>query len=216
MMGMHRTPRPLLALALAAAAALGGGCGKELTAGGQRDGEVVTYVTSEEGGPGQSLAPADGGPSLYHASHPAGSPGGGAALLVQGDVVVDAQVSLLDGSHEVPLHATPASAAVRIEAADSALLVTGQVEAAAYTHVRVRFSRVEAQVRGGLPLLGLVKVDMQAGPVVVDIPVPVQVRAGARTRIVIDLNAHQWLPRATPALLVARGDFQNAVTVRVH
>ncbi len=183
------------------------GCGKELTAGGAREGEVITTVTSD---PAESDSRTPTGDPSFSMS---GTSGG----VAEGDLTVAAFVSLVANGREMPLNEVPASASFRIEVADSALLAGGMVEARAYTHVRLRFTRVEAQLSGNLPLAGLVRVDLGTGPQVIDIPLLVEVHPAGLTRLVVDLNAHRWLGLADPVTrLVPTAAFLAAVEVREH
>jgi hypothetical protein len=187
---------PLLVLGL-------GGCGAELTAGGQT--EVQAVVTSEDGVQSSS------------ASHaPLFSTSGSSAA---GRMEVDARVTLVaENGVETRLTQNPVSGSFQIEQRDSALIGRGSVPATRYTRARITFTRVQAEVSGGLPVLGTIRVDLgTVGQVTVDTPLLLEPVPGRLETVVVDMNAHVWLASANPVTrLVAASTFASAVEIRVQ
>jgi hypothetical protein len=187
---------PLLAMGL-------GACGAELTAGGQT--EVRAVVTSDDGGQG---------PSASHA--PLFSTSGSA---VTGRMDVDARVTLVaENGMEIRLTQNPVGGSFRIEERDSALIGRGTVPVTRYTRARITFTRVQAEVAGGLPLLGLIRVDLGAtGQLTIDTPLLLEPAPRGLETVVVDVNAHLWLPSASSITrLVPASTFVSAVEVRVR
>ncbi len=98
--------------------------------------------------------------------------------------------------------------------------VTTQVEARSYNRVRIEFEEVQANVTGGLfvgsgLLSGVIRVDIQSGNrATVERDIEINTEAGSTTRLVLDLNASQWLSRANAqAKTVSRAEFESAVRV---
>jgi hypothetical protein len=205
-------------------------CGPELLGGAQK-GEVRTVATHEEGSSSGSAQHAATAPDAPAAAREAGeSPAGGtfwstaSASGVEGDLSLDAAAWLITAEGEqVPITDGTVTAAFRMEGPDEVLLGRADVEARSYTAVRVVFTRVEADVEGGViingePFVGLVSVQMgSANRVVVERPIELTVRRRSTQTIVVDLDAHQWLPatvlpdRTVPALI-----FSSVVDVRVR
>ncbi|MEX2570899.1 MAG: hypothetical protein WD737_06305 [Gemmatimonadota bacterium] len=193
------------------------GCGQELTAGGQRDGEVSTVVTDD---PNESQAgPAAtrnliSGPGAQLTADPGSA---------EGTVEVEATTVLVDESgREVPLSSLAPSVSVTIAAADSATLERSEVRVGRYTLARITFTRVKADlttglaVAAGVEITGTVRVDL-GQPLVVDAPIELTVQEDGRHQLVIDLNASAWLAAADPVLrTVSSTTFRSAVEVRVE
>lgn len=214
-----------LILALSTAA-----CGPELLGGAQK-GEVRTVATNEEGsssGSSQHAAEAPDGPVAARGA--GGSPSDAtfwstaSASGVEGELSFDAAAWLVTAEgEEVPITDGQVTATFRMESSDEVLLGRVDVDARSYTAVRVAFSRVEADVEGGVvingePFVGPVSVQMgSASQVVVERAIDLTVRPRSTQTIVVDLDAHQWLPatvlpgRTVPALI-----FSAAVDVRVR
>lgn len=203
------------------------GCGPELLGGAER-GEVRTVATSDEGGSTQQTAPDGTSPSL--ASAPAGSAADADRLdatsaenrEIQGAVLVDAAAWLItqDGD-AVALTDGQVPGTFRIEGTGEALLGRADVEARAYTAVRVVFTRITAVVEdglvlGGVPIVGPVHVDLGAsGSTTVERPVDLRIEAHTTQTLVIDLDAHEWLPLAVlPGPIVPAHLFAAAVDIR--
>lgn len=213
-----------LILALSTAA-----CGPELLGGAQ--GEVRTVATNEEGsssGSTQQAAAAPDGPVATRQA--GGSPSDAtfwstaSASGVEGELSFDAAAWLITAEgEEVPITDGQVTATFRMEGSDEVLLGRVDVDARSYTAVRVAFTRVEADVEGGVvingePFVGPVSVQMgSASQVVVERSIELTVRPRSTQTIVIDLDAHQWLPatvlpgRTVPALI-----FSSVVDVRVR
>jgi hypothetical protein len=180
-------------------------CGVEITAGGAREGEVDAVVTSQDEGPSASGAHTP----LYSSSGSSGT----------GRIEVDAAVVLIsEGGAEVRLSTGLVSGSFRIEGDDEALIGSGRVAARRYTRARLTFTRVEAHLSSGFPVLGTVAVDIQPGaPVVVERAIDLEVRRNARQVLVVDLNAASWLGTASPLTrLVSPAAFRSAVEVSVR
>jgi hypothetical protein len=92
-----------------------------------------------------------------------------------------------------------------------------------YSGCRVVFTRVEANVTGGLivggvPILGLVRVDLGTqGTLTVERGLVLDVEARREQDIVLDLAANTWLPRLSlTTRTVAAAALRDAVGVRVR
>lgn len=177
------------------ACAVLGGCGAELLAGGQREGEVSALATDGSGGP--SAARAGGGG--YSASLART-----AAAIPEGSLELTAAVTLIgEDGEEAPVTDGAVAARLRLAAADTVPLGTEEVPEGEYTRARVVFSRVQAEVTGGLsiggvPILGAVAVEIGSAPLVVEAPVQVLVREDDPALLVVDLNVAAWIAAADP------------------
>ncbi|HEX8242201.1 MAG TPA: hypothetical protein VF541_01850 [Longimicrobium sp.] len=191
-----------------------GGCGKEVVVGGQK--HVDTRATGDgtpEGSASSNRAPA-------FARSPSGAIAGAVAGRAQGTLTFDAKVALVaSGGTAVPL-GPPATTTVRIDGSDTVAVVSGNVPAARYTAVRVTFTRVQANVTGGLLLggvgaTGLFTVSILPGDsIVVERAVDLGAEE-ASARVLVDLDASAWLGTADPLTrLVAAATFRDAVKVR--
>lgn len=185
------------------------GCGKELLAGGQREGEVSAVATDDGGG---SASYGDGdGPSLSRAAE---------AALLSGTVefVGTVAVAAEDG-RMVPVTDGPATVTLRLTEPDTALLGRKRVPVGTYSLARVVFTRVSAEVKEGLvvdgtQLTGLIRVAIGSEPLVVEAPITMLVREDGRSTVVIDLNAAPWLTAADPITrTVSAAAFRAAVEV---
>jgi hypothetical protein len=99
-------------------------------------------------------------------------------------------------------------------------VATGRVRADSYSRVRVVFERVDAHLSGQLQvttgvLSGTVTVQAASGSeVVVEREVAVAARAGASSRILINLNAGAWLDQASAqSRTVSEAAFRSAVVI---
>jgi hypothetical protein len=204
-------------LALLAATPLLSGCGTDALAGGF-DGEVRTVATSSpEGGGANDEAGA--APARYSRAPSAAA---------EGTVSFDAAVALVSSDgEEVRITKGTVPAVVAIDGSDSSLLGEARVPAGSYARARVTFTRVSADITGGLvvgglPLLGEVRVQIGAGErLVVERPITLTVAPESQETVIVDLNARAWLdsvinvglPGQTP--LVPAAEFTSAVAVRV-
>lgn len=185
------------------------GCGKEILAGGQREGEVSAVAT--DGGGAPSAQEEGHGPSLSRA--PAAAPLRGTIEFV-GSVAVAAE----DG-RVVPITDGFATVRLRLAQPDTALLGRKRVPVGTYSRARVAFTSVsvdvtEGLVVGGLPLSGLVRVDIGVEPLVVEAPITMLVREDGRSTLVVDLNAALWLAAVNPlSKTVSAAAFRAAVEV---
>ncbi len=205
----------LLWLFLAAVAATA--CGGEVVGGGF-DGEVRTFATGDGNPPASSsLAPAAAEPTAAVAEQQIG-------IVPTGTISFDAAVTLVSqAGQEVPLTQGTTTAVVRIEGTDTALVAQQGVRAGSYTLVRVVFTRVTAEVTGGLviggvPLLGPVTVAIgTGGSVVVERPIQLTIEPLTSHSLLINLRASAWLPATNLlARTVPAAAFANAVEVRVR
>lgn len=194
------------------------GCGPELLGGAER-GEVRTVATSDESGSTQQAAP--DGTSASLGSGPAES-SASESRAIRGEVLVDAAAWLITEDGEaVALTNGQVLGDFRIEGTGEALLGRADVDARTYTAVRVVFTRVTAVVEdglvlGGVPIVGPVHVDLGAsGSTTVERPVDLQIEARTTQTLVIDLDAHEWLPLAVlPGPIVPEHVFAAAVDIR--
>jgi hypothetical protein len=137
---------------------------------------------------------------------------------VQGTVEFDARVELLaDVGQDVVVDSSPG--VVSIQPGERTILFRRRVPESRFVRARVVFSRVEAQVDGGLqvrgtPFLGAARVRIPAGNIVVERTVELELPANARGTILIDLAAPQWLQAVTAQHEVPTEDF--AAAVRIH
>lgn len=193
------------------------GCGKEVVVGGQK------HVDTGATGDGTPEGSASGTRAPSFAKALSGGIAAAVAGRAQGTITFDARVSLLaSGVGAVPLGSSPATATVRIDGSDTVRVATGAVPTARYTAVRVTFTRVQANVTGGLVLggvgaTGLFTVSILPGDSIVveravDLGAP-----DADTRLLVDLDASAWLGTANPLTrLVAAATFRDAVKVRTY
>lgn len=185
------------------------GCGRELVGGGARD---VDARATGDGTPGRSGSAA---PSYSVAR------GGGTAFQadgVTGTITFDARVSLVRAGQATPLGA--GTATVSASGRDTVLVASGRVDEVAFPVARVVFTRVTANVTGGLViggigLTGQVDVALALGDsVVVERAVDLGDPEDAAT-LLIDLDASAWLSAANPLTrTVSAAAFQSAVDLR--
>lgn len=211
---MMRSRFALAALLLATSTA---GCGKELVVGGQK------HVESTGTGDGTPEGAASKAPAYARA--PADRAGLAAAVAgrAQGTLSFDARVEVgTSGGAFVPLSPAPATVTVKIDGSDSVHIAAGDVPVGSYTAARVTFTRVQANVTGGLVIggtsvTGLVNVALLPGEsVVVERAVSLG-SPGASVWLLVDLDASAWLAAANPATrLVASATFRDAVKLRTY
>lgn len=201
--------RVRIAATLLAGAVLSG-CGAELLAGGQREGEVSAVATDGSGAPSSARTDGSGlSPSLARQ---------GTALAGSLDLAVAVTLIAEDGEEE-PITNGEVTARLRLAAADTVPLGRQEVPEGSYTRVRLAFSRVEAEVTeglliGGIPLLGRVAVEIGDGPLVMEVPVRVVVREEVPSTLVVDLRAAAWLGATDPLTRrIAAAEFRSAVEV---
>lgn len=186
---------PLLVLALLAA-----GCGRDAVAGGYKEVETVAVGDGDAGG-SASRAPA--GARRLSLSVP------------QGTLTFVAAVSLVaeDGG---PVPVTDGARTVQLTIDGRESFAEARVLRTRYARVRVVFTRVEADVTGGLlGITGLVKVGIApGGSLVVERDVPLA-DADRRDTVVVDLNASAWLAAAVAGTVPAPV-FESAVRIRAE
>lgn len=140
---------------------------------------------------------------------------------VQGTVEFDARVELLaDVGQDVVVDSRPG--VVSIQPGEREILLRRRVPESRFVRARVVFSRVEAQVDGGLlvggaPYLGAARVRIPSGGIVVERTVELELPANARGTVVVDLAAPQWLAAVDPSnRWVPTEDFAAAVRIRTE
>jgi hypothetical protein len=193
-----------------------GGCGKEVVVGGQK------HVDTGATGDGTPEGSASGSRSPSFAMTPAPSTLA-PSTRAQGTITFDAKVSLVttDGG-VVPLGSAPATVTVRIDGGDTVRIAAGDVAPARYTAARVTFTRVQANVTGGLViggigLTGLLDVSILPGDSLVVQRAVDLGGADADARLLVDLDASAWLGTANPATrLIAAAAFRDAVKLRTY
>jgi hypothetical protein len=212
---MTMNARCAAAALLVLATALGG-CGKEVVVGGQK------HVDTGATGDGTPEGSASGARAPSFAMAPAGGISA-AAARAQGTITFDAKVALVTSTGSaVSLNGSPSTVTVRIDGSDTVRVAAGDVPAARYTAARITFTRVQANVTGGLViggvgLTGLVTVSILPGDsIVVERAVDLGA-ADAGARLLVDLDASAWLGTANPATrLVAATTFRDAVKLRTY
>jgi len=94
--------------------------------------------------------------------------------------------------------------------------------AAAYSALRIVFTAIEVEVDAGLiingvPVTGPVNVEMDNVSLTVTRPLDLDIRAGTRAVLVIDLNAASWLQAVDPVTATVSAQlFADLVTVIVR
>lgn len=201
------TARPRLPALLALLMALGG-CGREVVGGGQKEVETVAV--------GDATPDASAFRALFAPAAPPEAARPSAALPL-GTLSFTAAVSLVaeDGS-VVPLTVEPHTVLVQLYGGERVPVTRRYVPDAAYVRARVAFTRVAADVTGGVPgIVGAVKVGIPAGDsVVVERTVAIPPGPG-RTTLVVDLNSSAWVA-ASVGGLVSSSTFAGAVRVRAE
>lgn len=178
------------------------GCGREVVVGGQKEVDAVA-AGDETSGSSAALAPirAPAGPVSYTLAVP------------QGTVTFTGTLSLVaeDGS-VAPVADAPRTVTVRLDGREP--FAQRRVPAERYVRARVTFTRVEAEVTGGvLGVSGRVEVQLPPGGVVVERAVSMPDPERARETVLVDLNASAWLAAAVGGVVPA-SVFESAVRVR--
>lgn len=200
---MTRPIRLALVLALLATA----GCGREVVGGGQKEVETVAVGdATPDGSASRALASAA---PLPGAASSAAVPLGTLSFTATASLVAE------DGS-VVPATGGPRQAAVRLDGGERTPVARQVVPDVSYVRARVAFTRVTADVTGGvLGVAGAVRVAIPAGDSVV-VERAVAIPAGsARAVLVVDLDASRWLVGAVGGL-VSPGTFAAAVRLRAE
>ena len=116
---------------------------------------------------------------------------------VQGTVEFDVRVDLLaDVGQDVRVERR--TGVVDIAPGDRTVLFRQRVGESRFTHARVVFTRVVADVEGGLrvggaPYLGEARVRVPSGGIVLERTAELELPANARGALLIDLSAPDWL-----------------------
>jgi hypothetical protein len=184
------------------------GCGVELVGGAER-GEVETTMTDDPSSnePSPSRSPA---PSMSRAPEVSEQ-----VVAIEGTVSADLAVALVAGGEATQVTSGTVTGQVRIASTDRDALGTRRVVEGVYPTVRLTFTRIEAQVETGVGAPLSVEVDMRGSPLVIEAPVPVEVREEDVATVEVDLNAAVWLAFADPVTgLVPRSAFASAIAVR--
>lgn len=197
--------------ALLAGIAMLSGCGRELVGGGARDVDARATGDGTGGGSpslGPSYAVAAGGGPVFQTNG------------VSGTIAFDARVYLVRSGQAEPVNGPATGVTVNANGRDTALVAAGRVDDVDYPVARVVFTRVTANVTGGLVIggIGLTgRVDVGIAPgdsVVVEMPVDLGDPDDDAT-LLIDLDASAWLFTANPVTrLVSAAAFRNAVKLR--
>lgn len=194
------------------------GCGQEMLAGGMRSGEASAVVTDD---PGTSSSTSS---IETRAARMNLTPTGGisaATAAASGSILVEGSVALESaGGQTIILGDGPGAASVQIGSAALSKLAASEVEVGRYINARVTFTRVEADVSGGLivgvgvAVTGKVTV-LLPQPLVIEAPIELLVREDGEHTVIIDLNSEVWLAAVDPLLLtVPTQAFAAAVTIR--
>lgn len=194
-----------------------GGCGKELTAGGQREGEVSAVATDRDAGAA----------SARYALVPSGGVRPAAVADAEGFVELEVAVALVDASGGlVPITDGTVEAEVAIGTSSRVPLSSRAVLEGVYPTIRVTFEEVVAQVEGlllnGTAVDGTVAVDLGGEPLTVDVALPVTVREDARSTVILQLHSLDWLAFAEilPVIgadaVVSASAFRQAIEVTVE
>jgi hypothetical protein len=204
------TMRARYALAALLLAMTTAGCGKELVVGGQK------HVDAAGTGDGTPEGSASKAPAYARLAGPEA-----AALRAQGTITFTAQVALITDAGRVEQLGSTKTATVKIDGSDSVHIASGDVPWGRYIAARVTFTSVQANVTGGLVIggvsvTGLVSVGIPGESVVVERAVDLG-SPGASARLLVDLDASDWLSAANPATrVVAASTFQSAVKLRTY
>lgn len=205
---MKQTHATLFAMA---AAALLAGCSDATGTAGSGDARMqVAAVGDNGGGASMNAAPAGEAPR-YSTTTAEGTVDFRARVYVQ--TQAGGWVELTGGAAQQAV----VDASGR---AGSVIFASSQVQAGTYTHVRVVFEQVKANVSGSLAvstglLSGTVNVDTQGdGSVTVERQVSATVSTGGTAHLLIDLNSDVWLNQASAsAHTVSETAFASAVQV---
>ena len=204
---MTKTNATLFALA---AAALLAGCSDATGTGGSGGGRMQVAAVGDNGGGGSANRMTSGAPS-YSTTTAEGTVNFRARVYVQTNT--SGWVELTGGAAQQAV----VDASGR---AGSVVFASSNVQAGTYTHVRVVFEQVNANLSGSMAistglLSGSVNVDMQGdGNVVVERTISANVNAGATSHLLIDLNSDVWLNQASAsAHTVSETAFASAVQV---
>lgn len=196
------------------------GCGAELLAGGQREGEVSAVATDapERHSTTRMSRAGDPAPREVASARPLED-----AVPLEGTLDATASVVLIaEDGEEVPVTIGAVDVQLRLAASDTMPLGRRSIAAGNYVRARVVLSRLEADVMsgllvGGVPILGRVLVEIGPEPLVVEEPVQVAVRENEPLLLVLNLNSTRWLDAVDPrSLRVAPGDVRGAVEIDVR
>lgn len=186
-----------------------------------------TVATSDESGAGYQ-APDDGLAAESDPRSGAAAPdspalqeSGGA---LDGEIFFAVSVALVtEDGDTVPITDGVVPGSFRIAGEGEVAIGREDLEARRYTTVRMAFTRAEAIVTNGLtvagtPIIGLVSVDLGATRrIVVERAIDLTVERRTTQTLVIDLDAHEWLPAVVlPGSFVPGFVFETAIDVRVR
>lgn len=200
MTGMRVTGMLLLVL-------LAAGCGREVVVGGQK--EVETVVVG------------DGQPQGGGAAHAPGGRFAWSAALVEGTVRVEGRAELVaEDGRVVQLDPGPRTVRLRLDGSERVSVSRTRVPEKRYVRARLFFTRVTADVTGGLlvgglPVRGTVSVAIPAGGLVVERDVAMTDPARVRETLVVDLASSTWLAASVGGVVPA-SVFAAAVRVRTE
>lgn len=201
-------PRAAPGLLAAVLVVVLGGCGN-LTAGGLSEAELTLSGDAPDPVTAASVVPG--------VAHQTGDD------EAEGELEAEF-MAYLEGSagESIPITRSPVRVRVDVKGVrEEGAGVTG-VPAGRYTALRLFFTDVEVEVEAGLvvngqEITGLVQVELEADSLTVVKPVSLDLEAGDRVELLVDLNTQDWLFQLDPDLrVVAQEVFANAVTVRVR
>jgi hypothetical protein len=194
------------------------GCG-DLTAGGVGQGEAVVSGNGQgaSGSAAYSQAPRGGAGS-------SGAFSASPATDIEGEVTVELEVLLVsEGGGAETLSAGVREVTVDIAGDLPQALGPVSLPAGSYSEARVVFHRVEAQVLGGLEVVGLpiegpITVDFEgSATLLVERPVSVEVVDGGGLILTVHLRSADWLRLLDPVtLLVPAATFTGSVEVQAE
>lgn len=139
----------------------------------------------------------------------------------EGEIEADFLIFLQrpDGS-EVPLTDQEIQVDVDVQGQREVVAVERTIPAGRYTGLRLHFSEIEVQIDAGLvidgvPITGLVSVDVEVEGVEVNRVLSLDLEDGDRVAFLLDMNAKSWLTAVDPLTLeVAAQAFADAIVVR--
>lgn len=185
------------------------GCGN-LTAGGLSEAEVTVSGDATD-------------PPVAQASAPFGASAAEGEEEAEGEIEAEF-IAYLEGSSGTSeaLSAGPIRVRVDVQGVREQGTGTVAVPAGRYTALRIAFTEIEVEVDAGLivngqEVTGIVAVDFESDSLTVVKPLRLDLDAGDRIELLVDLNTQDWLFQVDPDLqVVAEQIVANAITVRVR
>lgn len=185
------------------------GCGN-LTAGGLSEAEVTVSGDATD-------------PPVAQATAGQGTMGAEGESEAEGEIEAEFIAYLENGSGaSEPLSAGPIRVRVDVQGVREEGTGIVAVPAGRYTALRLAFTEIEVEVDAGLivngqEITGIVPVDFEADSLTVVKPVRLDLEAGDRIELLVDMNTQDWLFQVDPDLqVVAEQIVANSITVRVR